>query len=152
MSYITKTVVHSFSAFIVWPLVVDIHSDLTTLIIMPSRAHILTVSITADDFRLQSSREISGPEVGVLKTVVTTNPLCLRKLWVISSVLVIGSKCRHVALHFLMKIRCHLHRSTSVYWRYVSRWVEFLSPTQKSGRQCNKRESNRIKTIRTLRI
>ena len=43
---------------------------------------------------------ISGPEVGVLKTVVTTNPLCLRKLWIISSVPVIVSKCRYVALHF----------------------------------------------------
>ena len=86
MSHITKMVVHSLSAFIVWRRVVDNHCDLTTLIIMPSSAHILTVAITADDFRLQSSREISGPEVGVLKTVVTTNQLCLRKLWVISSV------------------------------------------------------------------
>ena len=125
MSYITKTAVHSLSAFIVWPLVVDSHSDLTTLIIMPSRDHILTVPITADDFRLQSPRVIDGPEVGVLKTVVTTHPLCLRKLWVISSVPVIGSKCRHEALPFLMKIRCHSHRSsyryklgsTTIYWR-----------------------------------
>ena len=98
MLHITNKVVHSLSAFIVWRRVVDNHSDLglTTLTIMPWRAHILTVAITADDFRLQSSREISGPEVGVLKTVVTTNPLCLRKLWVISSVPVTVSKCMHV--------------------------------------------------------
>ena len=48
----------------------------------------------------------------MLKTVVTTTPLCLRKLWVLSSVHVIVSKCRYVALHFLMKIRGHLHRSS----------------------------------------
>ena len=127
MSHITNTVVHSLSAFIVWRRFVDNHSDLTTLIIMPSRDHILTAAITADDFRLPSSRVIDGPEVGVLKTVVTTNPLCLRKLWVIglSSVPVIGSECRHEALPFLMKIRCHSHRSsyryklgsTTIYWR-----------------------------------
>ena len=81
MSHITNMAVHSLSAFIVWRRVV---AALT--------------SITAVNFRLQSSREISGPEVGVLKTCVTTNPLCLRKRWVISSVPVIVSKCRHMWL------------------------------------------------------
>ena len=82
MSHITNKVVHSLSAFIVWRRVVDNHSDLglTTLTIMPWRAHILsylTVAITADDFRLQSSREISGPEVPVGKLIAIN---CKKKL------------------------------------------------------------------------
>ena len=101
LGYYNQTVVHSLSAFIVWRRVVDSHSDLTTLIIMPSRIHIfrcdygrrLPVGVFPRNWRNGSWR------AGDRCMVVTTNPLCFRKLCVISSVPVIVSKCRPVGLH-----------------------------------------------------